>query len=275
MSADSGTTQPLETVPAAATAGPVAGEADRYQGIEQYSLTKILGVWAAAAVPMGVLAWIVAPWLSDQLGGDEPLAQSLLILLTAGLIWQFALLLILLRQELGTLQWSRVRDALWLRSPRDPKTGRVGGKVWWWALLFVVLFGIWAFVPTIPGPSVRDFGEFLGSDRGEDFFRGAWGWFAVEVVLVVFNTALGEELLFRGLLLPRMRGVFGRRDWVANGALFALYHLHMPWVIPSTLVDGIFLDAYPSRRFQSAWMGIIVHSSASVFGVIFVLTLVA
>lgn len=246
----------------------------RYAAVRQYSLAQVLGVWAAAAIPMGVLAWVVAPWLRDQLGGDEPLAQALLILLTAGLIWQFVLVVILVRHELGGLQWSRVRDALWLRPPRDPKTGRVGGRVWWWALLFVVLFALWALVPSIPGPSTRDFPDFVNSDRGEDFFRGAWGWFAVLVVLSVFNTVLGEELLFRGLLLPRMQGVFGRRDWVANGALFALYHLHQPWSIPSTLVDGIFLIAYPSRRFESAWMGIIVHSSQQVFGIIFVLTLV-
>jgi hypothetical protein len=30
--------------------------------------------------------------------------------------------------------------------------------------------------------------------------------------------------------------------------------------MPATLVEGIFLEAYPARRFQSAWMGIIVHS---------------
>ena len=193
---------------------------DRYEAVRQYSLAQILAVWAAAAVPMGVLAWVVAPWLRDQLGGDEPLAQALLICITAGLIWQFVLVLILTRRELGGLEWSRVRDALWLRPPRDPKTGRVGGRVWWWVLPFVVLFALEAVV-SIPGPSVRDFADFLDSDRGEDFFRGAWGWFAVVVVLVVFNTVLGEELLFRGLLLPRMRGVFGRGDWVANGVLFA------------------------------------------------------
>ena len=247
---------------------------DRYAAVRQYSLPQILGVWAAAAVPMGVLAWIVAPWLRDQLGGDEPLAQALLICLTAGLIWQFVLVLVLVRHELGGLQWSRVRDALWLRAPRDPKSGRVGGRVWWWALLFAALFGLWTMVPAIPGPSVRDFGDFIGTDRGEEFFPGAWGWYAVLVVLVIFNTVLGEELLFRGLLLPRMRGVFRKYDWVANGALFALYHLHQPWSIPGTFVDGIFLEAYPSRRFQSAWMGIIVHSTASVFVLIVVLTLV-
>jgi uncharacterized protein len=245
---------------------------DRYEAVRQYSLAEILGVWAAAAVPMGVLAWIVAPWLRDQLGGDEPLAQALLICITAGLIWQFVLVLIMTRRELGGLQWPRVRDALWLRPPRDPRSGRVGGRVWWWVLPFIVLFALEAAV-AIPGPSVRDFADFVDSDGGEDFFRGAWGWFAVVVVLVVFNTVLGEELLFRGLLLPRMRGVFGRGDWVANGVIFAVYHLHTPWVIPTSLVD-IFALAYPSRRFQSAWMGIIVHSTQSVIVIGVVLALV-
>jgi membrane protease YdiL (CAAX protease family) len=249
-------------------------QVDRHQFVRQYSLAQILGVWAAAAIPMGVLAWIVAPWLRDQLGGRDPFAEALLISLTVGLIWQFFLVLILVRRELGRLQWPRVRDALWLRPPQDPKTGRVGGKVWWWAVLFVVLVAVWSAVPSISGPSPRDFADFLSSDRGEDFFRGAWGWWVVVTVLVVFNTVLGEELLFRGLLLPRMQGVFGRGDWVANGALFALYHLHQPWSIPNTLVEGIFLEAYPSRRFQSAWMGIIVHSVQSVFVIVFVLTLV-
>jgi membrane protease YdiL (CAAX protease family) len=247
-------------------------DGERHAAVRQYSLAQILGVWAAAAVPMGVLAWIVAPWLRDQLGGDDPFAQALLICITAGLIWQFVLVLILTRRELGGLEWSRVREALWLRAPRDPRTGRVGGRVWWWVLPFVVVFALEAFL-AIPGPSVRDFGDFLDSDRGEDFFRGAWGWFAVVVVFAVFNTVLGEELLFRGLLLPRMQGVFGRRDWVANGALSAVYHLHQPWSIPASLLDIIAL-AYPSRRFQSAWMGIIVHSVQSVIVIGVVLALV-
>jgi hypothetical protein len=56
--------------------------------------------------------------------------------------------------------------------------------------------------------------------------------------------------------------------------LFTLYHLHEPWVMPATLVEGIFLEAYPTRRFQSAWMGIIVHSVQSVFVIAVVLALV-
>jgi len=248
-------------------------QVEQETAIRQYSLAQILGVWAAAALPMALLAWVVAPLLRDQLGGDEPLTQALLICLTAGLIWQFVLVLILTRCELGAHQWSRVREALWLRSPRDPGSGRVGGRVWLWVLPFLVLFAVEQALPGITGPFSRDFGEFLDSDRGEEFFRGAWGWYAVVLTLAVFNTILGEELLFRGLLLPRMRGVFGRGDFVANGVLFAAYHLHVPWVIPTTLVDIVAL-AYPSRRFESAWMGIIIHSAQSVVIVIVLLFLV-
>ncbi len=241
----------------------------RDAAVRQLSRAQIFGVWAAAAVPMGVLSWVIAPWFGDRLGGAEPLAQALLILITAGLVWQGLLVLILTRRELGTLQWARVRDALWLRAPRDPRTGRAGGRVWLWTLPCAFLLVLEELLPGFAGPLSRDFAAFLGDDRGQAFFQGAWGWFAVVVVFAVFNTALGEELLFRGYLLPRMRGAFGRWDWVANGVLFAAYHLHVPWVILPSLIDTLAL-AYPSRRFRSAWMGIVVHSTQSlvVLGVV-------
>jgi membrane protease YdiL (CAAX protease family) len=246
----------------------------QYAAVRQYSLAQILAVWAAAAIPMGVLAWVVAPLLGALLAGDEPFAQALVLCITAGLIWQFVLTLILVRREQRTLRWSRVRDALWLLSPRDPRSGRVGGRVWLWVIPFFLLFALWeAFGISSPGPPNRDLTLFLPSERGQEFFSGAWGWFAVIVVSQVFNTVLGEDLLFRGLLLPRMRGVFGRGDFVANGVLFAFYHLHTPWSIPAALAD-IILTAYPTRRWQSVWMSIIVHSGQSVFVIIFILSLV-
>jgi hypothetical protein len=73
----------------------------RYEGIKQYSVAQILGVWAAAALPMGVLAWIVAPVLDDHFSGagDVPMVKALLLLLTAGLVWQFVLVALLVWQE--------------------------------------------------------------------------------------------------------------------------------------------------------------------------------
>jgi hypothetical protein len=253
---------------------PPKQEDSRYAYVRQYSLAQILAVWAAAAIPMAVLAWVVAPLLEALLGGgDVAFIKALVLCITAGLIWQFVLTLILTRREQGTLRWWRVREALWLLSPRDPRSGRVGGTVWLWVIPFVVLFGLWEFLGfDITGPANRDLVLFLDT-RGEEFFSGNWGWFAVTVVQLVFNSVLGEDLLFRGLLLPRMRGVFGRGDWVANGVLFAFYHLHQPWSIPAALAD-IILTAYPTQRFQSVWMSIIVYSAQSVFVIIILLTLV-
>jgi membrane protease YdiL (CAAX protease family) len=247
----------------------------RYADVRQYSLAQILAVWAAAALPMGALAWVVAPLVAGQLDGPAPLIRTLLALLTVGLIWQFVLVVVLVYRERGSLRWSALKDALWLHSPRSPKTGRVGGRLWLVVIPFVLLFAAEGAIPilsVIPPVASHDFNVFLGSDAGQAFMSGNWVWFAVIVALFVFNTALGEELLFRGLL-PRMQGAFGRWDWVANGFLFAVYHLHEPWLIPSSLVD-IFALSYPSRRYRSALIGIIVHSSQSVFFLVLLLFLV-
>jgi membrane protease YdiL (CAAX protease family) len=254
-------------------ANPPGQEDARYAAVRQYSLVQILAVWAAAAIPMAGLAWVIAPLLGTLLGGETGFIKALLLCITAGLIWQFVLTLILVRCEQGTLRWERVREALWLLSPRDPRSGRVGGRVWLWVIPFVLLFFIWEFFGfDITGPASHDLALFLETN-GQEFFSGNWVWFAVLTVELIFNTVLGEDLLFRGLLLPRMRGVFGRGDFVANGVLFAFYHLHQPWSIPAALADVI-LTAYPTRRWQSVWMSIIVHSAQSVFIFFIVLALV-
>jgi uncharacterized protein len=243
--------------------------------IHQYKLRMILTVWAAAALVMAALAWLVAPELKDRFAGDGnvQMFKALVICLTIGLVWQCVLVAVLVWREQRTFRWSTLREALWLRAPRSPRRGRIGGRVWLVVIPLIAAFAAEELIPTLPHADSRDLGVFLGSDAGQSFMHGAWGWFGLLVVLFVFNTVLGEELLFRGLLLPRMNGAFGRRDWFANGLLFAAYHLHMPWVIPATLLDT-FILAYPTKRYRSAWIGITVHSAQSVVFAVIALKLV-
>jgi CAAX protease family protein len=233
--------------------------------IPQYSRRAILAVWVAAALPMAALAWLVAPALKDQFAGtgNVPMAKSLLACLTVGLIWQFVLVAVLVWREQRSLRWSTVREALWLHAPRSPRSGRVGGRVWLILIPLLVAFGAEGLLPEFPHSASRDMAAFLGTDAAHGFLSGNWGWFGVIVVLALFNTVLGEELLFRGFLLPRMKGAFGRGDWLANGVLFAAYHLHTPWVVLSPLADA-FVLAYPTKRYRSTWIGIVVHSAQSV-----------
>ncbi len=244
--------------------------------IPQLRTRGILGVWAAAALPMGALAWLVAPALEDRFAGTGmvPLMKALLVCLTAGLVWQFVLVAILVRREQGTLRWATVREALWLRSPRSPRDGRVGGRIWLIVIPLILAFVAAQELAPFAAPENRDFATLVDSDAGKAFLDGAWAWYGLILALLVFTTVLGEELLFRGFLLPRMNGAFGRGDWVANGLLFTAYHLHVPWAMPATLLDTFTL-AYPSKRYRSAWIGIAVHSAQSVFFAIVILALVA
>jgi membrane protease YdiL (CAAX protease family) len=214
-----------------------------------------------------------APRLAGSISGPAPLGQALLICLTVGLVWQFVLVLLLVRREQGTLNWTVARDALWLQSPRSPRTGRVGGRGWLVVIPLTAAVYAEQLVPLLPHPAARDLGSLLATDAGSRLLHGNWALLGLSVTMAVFNTVLGEELLFRGFLLPRMNGAFGRLDWLANGVLFAVYHLHIWWKIPAALLDALIL-AYPTKRYRSAWIGISVHSVQSVFLTVLLLRLV-
>ena len=171
--------------------------------------------------------------------------------------------MVLVAREQGIAALVGAQGSALAARPRSPSSGRRGGRLWLILIPLIVLFAAEALIPDVGLVAARDMGEFLSSNAGEDTLSGAWGWFAIIAALAVFNTVLGEELLFRGYLLPRMNGAFGRGDWVANGVLFAIYHLHMPWAIPAALLDT-FAISYPSKRYRSALIGIAVHSAQSV-----------
>ena len=217
------------------TASAPADAAGASIEIPQLRIRGIVAVWAAAALPMAALAWLVAPALADRFAGagDVPMAKALIVSLAIGMVWQFVLVAILVGREQRTLRWSTVREALWLRSPRSPRSGRVGGRVWLVVIPLILAFTFaQELLAIVPAPDDREFATLLESDAGKAFLDGAFGWYGLILVMFLFNTMLGEELLFRGYLLPRMNGAFGRGDWVANGLLFAGYHLHVPWAIP-------------------------------------------
>ena len=245
---------------------------------EQYSLAKILGLWALAAAPMGLLGWIVSPLLAPDAGSD-PLGAGVtrIVLLAVGLVWLFVLSMLIVRQEEGDLRWATVKRRLRLNTPREPATGAPRRRLWLWVVPFLVAVAVvelvldsslenaWVSVfPFLAEPAGFSFGAILESREILQRLEGAWWFLALFVIQAAFNTILGEEFFFRGVLLPRMEGVFGRWGWVANGVLFGLYHVHQPWGIPNSVLTGL-LYAFPAHRFRSTWLSIIVHSAQSLY----------
>jgi len=62
--------------------------------------------------------------------------------------------------------------------------------------------------------------------------------YRVAILGFVMNM-IGEELYYRGALQPKMRGTFGRWDWVANGIGFALKHVYFWWRLPYLWASGL------------------------------------
>jgi membrane protease YdiL (CAAX protease family) len=254
---------------------------------EQYSLAKILGIWALAAAPMGILGWIVFPLLAPDVGSD-PLGAGVtrVVLLGLGLVWLFVLSMIIVRREEGDLRWETVERRVRLNTPRDPATGRPRARLWLWVVPFLVAVAVVELVlntplenawvslfPFLAEPQGYGFDAIFGSQEILARLQGAWWFFVLFVIFAAFNTIFGEEFLFRGVLLPKMEGVFGRFSWVANGVLFGLYHVHQPWGIPNSVITGL-LYTYPAYRYRSTWMAIILHSAQSVYFAFLVLGVV-
>jgi hypothetical protein len=167
------------------------------------------------------------------------------ILLTGGLVWQFVVAAFLIVREVKPLTWTNIRRRLWRTTPRYPRTGRPSKKLLLWAfpiagaLLVVDQFGLLAFleegfVDLFPGIAAPEYGTIQNLAQPE--FVGKW-W-----VL----GAPQDEWRIRPLGLLRERG------------LFATYHLHLVWTIPSQILTD-WTYAWAMKRYRSYCVSVI-HS---------------
>jgi membrane protease YdiL (CAAX protease family) len=250
----------------------------------QFTLWQVLGTWLAGGAPMWLLGWVAYPSMS---AGRSVVDAGLLRinLFTVGLIWQFVLAMIILYREEGNIRLSTISRRFWLNHPISPKTGETKKALWWW---IIPLFLLAAFLEiTLRSTLVNLTGTvlpFLAEPKGYDGsallapelrtqWVGAWGLLGMFFVNQLFNTVLGEEFLFRGVLLPKMEGLFGKWDWVANAVIFGFYHLHQPWGILDAIIAGL-IFTFSSKRFHSNWFPIILHSGQSVLFLFLILGLV-
>jgi membrane protease YdiL (CAAX protease family) len=257
------------------------------QSESQYSLVKILGIWALAAAPMAVLAWVVYAALVPDFASDLKRAGTILTaLMMVGLMWQFVLAMIIIYREEGDLRWATIARRGRLNTPRNPRTGESQKRLLLWCIPLVIVSVVLMFfvlhilnnlwvtgLPFLAQPPSLNMDSVLGVPEVQAQLVGAWGFAGLFLVMSVF-TYMGEEFLFRGVLLPKMNGRFGKWDWVANGFLFGTYHWHQPWMIPGGIITGIFMFALPAKFFHSTWMSIIVHSWQSLFFMFLILGIV-
>jgi len=252
----------------------IQGRANRTQAErseKQYSLSQILWIWALASIPGALLFWLGLPIL-DRIT-DISVAYLVPIVTVIPYFWHILLAFLILKKEGGDLDWNSIKDRLRLRTTTDPRTGQRNNALWLWVIPLIAAYALteivpifrsindgWARILPIHEPAQYSFGVLFENPGA---LVGDWGFFLI--ILAVSVLTISEEIIFRGILLPKMNGVFGRADWIANGFLFAFYHLEQPWTWPGKILYSTLFFALPARWFRSTWFSTAVHLSQGLF----------
>ena len=218
------------------------------QNVPQDGLGKILLMFAWPAVWFTFLIYIVGKQFIPA-GGTTP-TWYFLTVIVLGTGAELVVGLILLRREGFPLTLNALRDRIRWHWPK-------GWKAWGVALIVLVLgmslsmlmgpinrslASVPGFVPPTWWPAgsnplipVESAADVFPDISLEGNFLFVLLYFVIGLVFNIF----GEEIYYRGYLLPRMQGVFGKWDWVANGVLFTLKHVYQRWLYPGILVGGL------------------------------------
>jgi membrane protease YdiL (CAAX protease family) len=90
---------------------------------------------------------------------------------------------------------------------------------------------------------------------------GNWEILALFCLQLFFNIA-GEELWWRGYILPRQELTFGRWAWLVHGLLWWVFHAFKWWDLV-TVLPLVLLLSYVAQRTKNNWIPTIAHLLAN------------
>jgi membrane protease YdiL (CAAX protease family) len=141
------------------------------------------------------------------------------------------------------------------------------------AVFLSLTWGIWQARPllgriplhTLPS-SLRDFlAQFAPTAFMGIPLHGRW-WIAFYYILVlIFGNIAGEELWWRGYLLPRQEAASGSVAWLFHGLLWAAFHLFFQataWEMIRMMPTCCAL-AFVAQSRKNTWPGIVAHFVAN------------
>ena len=141
------------------------------------------------------------------------------------------------------------------------------------ALLMIEKGWLWlpAGLPALLDPRVTMTTAVLDNMVGGQIL-GNWRVVILYTVMLVFNV-VGEELWWRGYLLPRQEATNGRFAWVWNGLLWTVFHVFKWWDLIGLLPVCLAL-AYVSQRTKNNWPALIAHFLFNGLALVMVITAV-
>lgn len=99
-------------------------------------------------------------------------------------------------------------------------------------------------------PSWLEFEVLKGSRL---FILSAWAVF-------FFFNIIGEELMWRGYILPGQEQTHGSSAWLVNALLWTMFHISFGISLIILLLPILFILPYIVQKTKNTWTGVIIHA---------------
>jgi membrane protease YdiL (CAAX protease family) len=207
-------------------------------------------IFGGGALLLGLGTRLVIPAVS-QGTALEPVVAWFLV---GGLLVFLPILLFglfLLRQE----GWGSVAG-LWSARLRFRRMNRTD---WAWGIGALIVIGLLTgLIQVLMGLFLEDadlhppFMAFEPLGPGRYWILGAWLPFWVMNIM-------GEEIVWRGVILPRQEVALGAHAWMANAGGWLIFHLAFGWQLLLLLTPIVVVLPYVAQKRKNSWIAVLIH----------------
>ena len=207
---------------------------------------------------LGLLPWMIRQGHSQVFTFFVTFGLPLLAMLVAAFVFY--------RLEGNPWTWAAFRDRMRLRKPTTTDWLWTIGLVVFvialkqvWAPVSALFSGIHFYTPPTEFITVMT-GVGDGTFGGMNM-AGRWDIFALMALCLLVLNIGGEELWWRGIILPRQELALGKWAWLVNGLLWNLFHFfyHSSAASVVSYIASTVPLAYVAQRTRNTWPGIISH----------------
>jgi len=219
------------------------------------SIFKTLALFMAASILLFLFTRFGIDFAISKLGMMPMIAWFI----NGGILFfiLFSTAMVLLKKEQHELTYSIIREKLNLRplSTRDLIWTLVG-IVTISAFSLLIMKGLTRLSELYPDRISSSFSppflEFHVLDNSQYWIYLVW-------IPFFFFNIFGEELLWRGYILPRQKLNSDTANWSLNSVGWLLFHVAFGWKLVILLLPILIINPFIVQKTKNTWTGIIIH----------------
>jgi membrane protease YdiL (CAAX protease family) len=218
--------------------------------LKKLGFTPSISIYFGAALLMYLQTTFVIPYLSKLTGQETILFWF--IVAGLGIFTPLIILgLFILRNEGFRINWQTITTRLRFRKPTK-------SDLIWTLLGFLAVAILSGLIMKLLELIIGRFDHSPKFMTFEPLTKGRYWLLLIWIPYWVLNI-LGEEFIWRGVMLPRQELVFGKYTWIFHGFGWGLFHIAFGWKLLITLTPLIFIQSFIVQKTKNSWTGVILH----------------